>query len=1329
MDIQIPPELQWVSYLAGGEWPQGSETRTRRIGEHYQAAAEALQDLVPDLNRVRGETMSVLTGDTADAADRQFAMLFDGEYTVDKLAQGISGMGEGATNFSSEIEYSKLSTIVGLALAAAEISYSLAMAGPTYGASTAAIPVIETTTIAWIRAVIMWAIRRLGEKMAELLTKTMLKRLLHETVQESLEELGQGLLQEGIVQGIQANKGHANYRWDRFQQTAISSVIGGGAGGATAVPIAHGLGPARNWFTAATKGATTMFTAGVSGNVAGTLAVGGEFDTISILASSTSTSIGGLKGIGGGHPAQQGNQTNPAGLRRPDAPNVGLRGQDPDGRLDTGRPDSENDGENDTNRTSQNDSGGQPAAPAKPSPGRAGAGQTNNTTPQSDSKSASRNPEPRGAADKSTGQDSDESPDQADADTDADTHTDTNAKHESDDAPVGAQDEQHSSNTQHDNNDSADPPADEPAHTASLSPDQEVANPAAHVATTDVPHTAVAADPVSADTGQVNAAQDFEGAPDVEGAQVAPEVTDVAQAPADPPQVQQAPAPEAPDQQGPAIVAAQPSSTSNVPPATTPASANAPQTTAEQSAKPTAAKPDSTPTEPKPASPAARPAGPETQVAGVPAARIQETAQGAGPDVATTDVAPEVTDTGGPPHGDQNCLLDAADDLSRHFGKKYQVAGEPSSTGMPARALYEATGSRADFATYRDIEARLRGMKPGSAAVITSAWAGDGQRQGGHAYVAVFDGTDVYLLHRGERQGWPPAWGEHAVSTTAVGYLDAQGNPVSNLSGPDDLAAAIAVGDVQGTQEQSPGEQWRDVTRQSQIADDALAKRVPPVDVGDLRNPLGLMESADARARANATWWAGLSGPEQRALIDVHPQQIGNAEGIPPAARHEANTQLLEAQRRQLEGWRDSGHRLSRSQSKMLARLVRIQSSIADAQTRARQAGVDGPMLLALDVSEFGGHGRAIVSFGADPYLADSVSWHVPGQGMTIDRIGACMGDALNHLQSIRLEDPTVSAASIAWLGYDTPSGWSSWRAAGQRLAREGGAILYSDIRAFNAARDTLAGDGSHFTGNHVFAHSYGTTAASYAGRDGRLANDIRTVTLAGSPGTGPVRQASAFGIGDNVFVATSSRDPFTALGGRTPGSSGRIFGFGLGADPSMRTFGAQRITAEFSSDMDRMVSRGTHNSYYRFADRTGATPVRSESLANFGRIAAGHADRVDTEQHRTVDTQPRRFIGTREGTVEPAAGRPLRLDGDTNTSGDRTTRRPWNPRWMAESNNEVNSTEPVDTRSAREIAEEALGQLGVPASGLVSPADHRVAVVDAVARARANARWWGDLS
>ncbi|MEW2479952.1 alpha/beta hydrolase [Mycobacterium sp. NPDC049093] len=1150
MDIQIPPELQWVSYLAGGEWPQGSETRTRRIGEHYQAAAEALQELIPDLNRVRGETMSVLTGDTADAADRQFAMLFDGDYTVDKLAQGISGMGEGATNFSSEIEYSKLSIIVGLALAAAEISYSLAMSSPTLGASTAAIPVIETTTMAWIRALVAWAIRRLGEKMAELLTKTMMKRLLHETIQEAFEELGQGLLQEGIVQGIQAHNGHADYRWDRFKQTAVSSMIGGGAGGATAVPVMQGLGHvSRNRITAGVKGGVTMFTAGVSGNVAGTLAVGGEFDTVSIIASSTSTSLGGMKGLGRNHGSHQTDSTDPAGPARPDTPNVGLRGENPDGELDTRLQDSDDDGKADTDRTPQNDSSGQSPAPAKSSPARAGAGQTNNTTPQSDSRSAPRNGEQHRAADKPTSQDSDET----------DTDTDTNAKHESDDQPVGPPDEQHSSNTQHDNDDSADIPVDEPAHTATLSPDQDVANPAANVATTDVPHAAIAAEPVAADVGQADTGQ-ADGTQHTQGAQVAPEVADVAQAPADP--APQTSVPDVPEQQSPAVAApAAPSSPSAAAPATSSVPITSTSTTPEQAAKPAAAKPDSKPAEAKPAPPTAQPTGPETQAAGVPAARVQDTApntkqdtaQDSGEDVEPANAAPQVTDTGGPPHGDQNCLLDARDDLSRHFRKQYQVDGEPSSTGMPARALYQAIRSRADFATYRQIEARLRGMKPGSAAVITSAWAGDGQRQGGHAYVAVYDGEDVYLLHRGERKGWPPSWGQHEVSTTAVGYLDSHGDPVDELGlRPDDLDAAIAVGDVQGVPDQTPGEQWQGVTRQSDLADQALAKRD-----GELRNPLGLMESADARARANAAWWAALSGEEQRAMIDVHPQLISNAEGISPKARHEANTELLKKQRDQLKSWRDSGHRLTRAQSKMLARLEHIQSSLAQAQTQAREAGIDGPLLLAFDASEFGGHGRAVVSFGADPYHAASVSWHVPGQGVTIDRIGVTMGDALNHLQAVQQENPAQTAAAIAWLGYDTPSGWNRWRAAGHQLAREGGAILYSDIRAFNAARDTLATDGGHFNDNHIYAQDYGTTAVSYAGRDGRLAHDIRAVTFTDSPGTGPVRHAAEFGLdAGNVRVASSARELPAALHGRTP-----IVEVNLGADPTTEAFGASSET------------------------------------------------------------------------------------------------------------------------------------------------------------------------
>ena len=57
------------------------------LGEKWRASAAELAELVPDLNRVRAETLSVLAGQTGTAAQDQFKLLFDGDYSVDKLAE------------------------------------------------------------------------------------------------------------------------------------------------------------------------------------------------------------------------------------------------------------------------------------------------------------------------------------------------------------------------------------------------------------------------------------------------------------------------------------------------------------------------------------------------------------------------------------------------------------------------------------------------------------------------------------------------------------------------------------------------------------------------------------------------------------------------------------------------------------------------------------------------------------------------------------------------------------------------------------------------------------------------------------------------------------------------------------------------------------------------------------------------------------------------------------------------------------------------------------------------------------------------------------------
>src|SRR5437762_13575241 len=147
MGIEIPGYLQWVSYLAGSEWPQGDETAMFRIGDDWRSSASDLSALIPDLNRVRSETLSVLMGETADAADAQFQMLFDGDYSVDKLAEAMTAIGDLADGAGTEIEYTKLQILTSLAIAAAEIAWALAAAPETFGGSLALIPPAEALTV------------------------------------------------------------------------------------------------------------------------------------------------------------------------------------------------------------------------------------------------------------------------------------------------------------------------------------------------------------------------------------------------------------------------------------------------------------------------------------------------------------------------------------------------------------------------------------------------------------------------------------------------------------------------------------------------------------------------------------------------------------------------------------------------------------------------------------------------------------------------------------------------------------------------------------------------------------------------------------------------------------------------------------------------------------------------------------------------------------------------------------------------------------------------------------------------------------------------------
>ncbi len=419
----------------------------------------------------------------------------------------------------------------------------------------------------------------------------------------------------------------------------------------------------------------------------------------------------------------------------------------------------------------------------------------------------------------------------------------------------------------------------------------------------------------------------------------------------------------------------------------------------------------------------------------------------------------------------------------------------------------------------------------------------------------------------------------------------------------------------------------------SRLADEALGQRIPAVGVADLVGSAGDPDTAVETARANATWWKGLSADQRQALVAAYPMQIGNAEGIPPLARHEANTRVLHDwlnYRDGLQAKLNSDIRLGYEKHLELLKINSIEAALERGAAAAQRVGVDGPYLLRLDTGAFHGAGMAVVSFGVDPYLAESVVWNIPGRGMTIQELGPGMGTALNHATSALLENPTAAVSSMTWIGYDTML---------DDGGRTGGDVLFNDIRAFNAGRNAWSEGGIRFGNNHVFGHCQGSTVAGHAGEGARLDGEIRTITLYGSPGLGPMNHAGEFGPGVDVYVATASTDPFTHHGGTAPGQRGD-FRDGYGVDPTMDFFGAQRITSEFPLIlMTKGGDYDIHNFYSTFVDKEAG--VRNESLANFGRVIVGHNEHIRFEAHRTLVTSADQAAKV----LDPAAMRSVQLD------------------------------------------------------------------------------------
>ena len=266
----------------------------------------------------------------------------------------------------------------------------------------------------------------------------------------------------------------------------------------------------------------------------------------------------------------------------------------------------------------------------------------------------------------------------------------------------------------------------------------------------------------------------------------------------------------------------------------------------------------------------------------------------------------------------------------------------------------------------------------------------------------------------------------------------------------------------------------------------------------------------------NAAWWNSLNEKQRRHLIDHCPDEIRHLDGLPAAARDQANRNALkgyvDANGKEHAGaLKDARDDLKKAQDESASEeeIEQLKEKVADLEAIELEtdndfrehSGLTPTYLLDFDYDEKYHRTTAIVSSG-DPDTASYVSTLVPGIGTNVR---GDLGDYIKRNENLRAQtaeagtDPS-DVATISYLGYVAPKNdfGHLYQAAD---------IGYADRAAPDLARfeEGLRASGKangHSFTNTVIGHSYGSTTAGKAMTQvakGTVDNFI----MCGSPGAG----------------------------------------------------------------------------------------------------------------------------------------------------------------------------------------------------------------------------------
>ncbi|WP_024800354.1 alpha/beta hydrolase [Nocardia sp. BMG51109] len=305
-----------------------------------------------------------------------------------------------------------------------------------------------------------------------------------------------------------------------------------------------------------------------------------------------------------------------------------------------------------------------------------------------------------------------------------------------------------------------------------------------------------------------------------------------------------------------------------------------------------------------------------------------------------------------------------------------------------------------------------------------------------------------------------------------------------------------------------------------------------------------------ATPQQNREYWDALDDRQRREIIDQHPEWVGNRDGIPSMARHEANVNRIDDERARLTQERDrlqeelkgkpDGSRYPNAPDpygEERTQLAEVNAKLKDLDSiegvlknnPLDAANPDkGARLMMLDMQS-GEKGMAAVAVG-DPDNADHVSVTTPGVSTTMAGLGdmtkeatAVQQEAKNQLGLAGRGGERV--ASIAWLGYEPPPEIGPEAASAAR-AEAGAPKLASFYSGLDAASNK---PDPHIT---ALGHSYGSTTTALALQELGPNNPVDDAVFYGSPGINAKDEPELNLPQGHGYVMRAPDDPITYADG-----------------------------------------------------------------------------------------------------------------------------------------------------------------------------------------------------